>query len=394
MDSKRRALYQGSVINISSFMAQFTIAMVNLALVYRMRNHFHLSAQMVGVSASIYTSTYLVACLLLSPLTRRLKPPQSVTISMFLMIIAVGVILITNHIGVAFGALVVYGGAMAFLWPQIEVWLARGKEGQALNRATSNFNVSWSLGLALSPLLTGALVEMGTTLPLILAMALFLGVVILITVARRTVFDEDSSVSEHVRVQNWEGSDQSTPLRFISWAGVLTVYTALAITLTIFPLYVQDQSLFSEAVVGSLLSVRGLVTVAMFVVLGRSKRWHFKRWLIILIQVAVALLLVVGIFATTYLHYLFFFLVYGLLFAFAYSMSIFHGASGSLHLSQRMMIHEVLLTLGSVIGSIFGGGIYQRYGFSKVLLVVSIVVVIPPLVALFVPKRSFVKQGV
>ena len=106
------------------------------------------------------------------------------------------------------------------------------------------------------------------------------------------------------------------------------------------------------------------------------------------------LLLVVGIFATTYLHYLFFFLVYGLLFAFAYSMSIFHGASGSLHLSQRMMIHEVLLTLGSVIGSIFGGGIYQRYGFSKVLLVVSIVVVIPPLVALFVPKRSFVKQGV
>lgn len=394
MDNKRKALYQGSVINISSFMAQFTIAMVNLALVYRMRNHFHLSAQMVGVSASIYAVTYLVACLVLSPLTHRLKPPQSVTISMLLMVGAIGVILLTNQIGVAFAALVVYGGAMAFLWPQIEVWLARGKEGQELNRATSNFNVSWSLGLALSPLLTGALVETGTTLPLILAMALFLGVAILIGVARRTVFDEDSSVSEHTRIQNYEGVDQSTPLRFISWAGVLTVYTALGITLTIFPLYAQDQNLFSEAVVGSLLSVRGLVTMVMFVVLGRSKRWHFKRWLIILVQVAVALLLAGGIFAKTYLHYLFFFSIYGLLFAFAYSMSIFHGASGSLHLSQRMMIHEVLLTLGNIIGAIFGGGIYQKYGFSRVLLIASIGVVIPPLVALLFGNKNFVKQGV
>ena len=116
--------------------------------------------------------------------------------------------------------------------------------------------------------------------------------------------------------------------------------------------------------------------------------------MIILIQVAVALLLVGGIFATTYLHYLFFFSIYGLLFALAYSMSIFHGASGSLHLSQRMMIHEVLLTLGNIIGAIFGGGIYQKYGFSRVLLIASVVVVLPPLVALFVRDKNFVKQGV
>lgn len=394
MDSKKRALYQGSVINITSFMAQFTIAMVNLALVYRLRNYFNVSAQVVGFAASTYNFTYFVACLLLSPLTRRLKPPQSVNISLIMMTIAVGVVLFTTHIGVAFVALVFYGIAMAFLWPQIEAWLARGKEGQALNRATSNFNVSWSLGLALSPLLTGALVEVGTTIPLVLAMALFLLVFILISVAQTTIFNDDSSVSEHTHIKNSQGVDQSTPLRFLSWAGVLTVYCALPIILTIFPLYAQDHNIFSESIVGTLLGVRGLVTVAMFIVLGRSKRWHFKKWLIILVQVAVALILFGARFATTYLHYLLFFFLYGLLFACAYSMSIFHGASGTLQLSKRMMIHEVLLTLGSVIGAIFGGGIYQKYGFSNLLLIASIVVVIPPVVALFSGKKSIVHEGV
>lgn len=393
MDSKKRALYQGGVINITSFMAQFTIAMVNLALVYRMRNYFNASAQLVGAAASTYNFTYFVACLFLSPLTRRLKPPQSVNISMVVMTLAVGVVLFTTHISVAFVALVFYGAAMAFLWPQIESWLARGKEGQALNRATSNFNVSWSLGLALSPLLTGALVEVGTTIPLILSMALFLVIFLLITVAQRTIFDDDSSVSEHTRVQNSQGVDQSTPLRFLSWAGVFTTYCALPITLTIFPLYAQDLNIFSESVVGTLLAVRGLVTVAMFIVLGRTKRWHFKKWLIILVQVAIALLLFGARFASTYLHFLLFFFLYGLFFACTYSMSIFHGASGTLQLSKRMMIHEVLLTLGSVIGATFGGGIYEKYGFSNLLLIASIVVIIPPVLSLFIGKKPIAQKG-
>ncbi|MFA7371252.1 MAG: MFS transporter [Sphaerochaetaceae bacterium] len=387
MNKTREALYQGRVINVTSFVAQFTIAMVNLALVYRMRHHFNLTAQLVGVSASIYTFTYLVACIVLEPLTKRLKPYNSVIIAMLMMACAVTTILATSQVAVAFTALVIYGAAMAFLWPQIESWLARGKEGQALNKATSHFNVAWSLGLALSPLLTGALVELNTTLPLSLAIILFLAVTLLLLIAKRVIFDEDDAISEHKRILNSTSQDESTPLRFISWAGVLTVYTALAVTLTIFPLYAQDLNLFSETLVGSLLALRGLVTVLMFIVLGKTEGWHFKKSLILLTQVAVAALLFLGVLATSYFHYLIFFFLYGILFACAYSMSIFHGASGSLYRAKRMMIHEVLLTIGTVLGSIFGGGIYQKYGFSKVLIAGALLVMIPPIVSLVMVKK-------
>ncbi|MDD2297547.1 MAG: MFS transporter, partial [Sphaerochaetaceae bacterium] len=162
MDLNRSMQLQSRILNSTSFMAQFAIAMINLALVYHMRLQFNLSPQLIGVSASIYTFTYFISCLALGPIATRLKPRHSVSLSVAGMGISIAVVMVTTSIAVAFVALAGYGIAMSFLWPQIETWLARGKEGRALNKATSSFNVSWSLGAATSPLLTGILVEIHT----------------------------------------------------------------------------------------------------------------------------------------------------------------------------------------------------------------------------------------
>ena len=237
MNTRADSRIQTWIINLASFWAQFAISMVNLALVYHMRIAFNLSAQMVGISAAIYTTTYFVCCLLLAPIAARMKPRHSVEFSMAGMSVSIVVVMLTPWVGIAYGALVTYGIAMSFLWPQIEGWLARGKEGRELNRATSSFNVAWSLGAALSPFLTGVLLEVSTGAPLLAGIAVFILVFSLVVISTLAVPGIRAVVSEKQNLHQHELVDASTPLRFLSWAGVLTVYATLAVTLTIFPLH-------------------------------------------------------------------------------------------------------------------------------------------------------------
>lgn len=369
---------------MASFWAQFAISMVNLALVYHMRLAFGLSAQMVGLSAAIYTTTYFACCLLLGPLAARLKPRHSVELSMVGMSLATFIVMTTETVLVAYLALVLYGITMSFLWPQIEGWLARGKEGNALNRATSSFNVSWSLGAALSPFLTGILLEHATSTPLFAGIILFLLVFSIVQLATMLVPGIRAVVSEKQNLHQTEMKDASTPLRFLSWAGVLTVYASLAVTLTIFPMHAMDNLPFSESTVGFLLFVRGISTVGMFVVMGKTSGWHFNRSVVLATQVLVAIVCLVGTRMEALGGHILFFLLFGVLFSMSYSFSIFHGASGSVNRSHRMLLHEVLLTIGTVVGSVVGGTIYQYLDFATVLYACAALVMIPVISSLLV----------
>jgi DHA1 family multidrug resistance protein-like MFS transporter/DHA1 family quinolone resistance protein-like MFS transporter len=349
MKTDRSASLQTLIINMASFWAQFAISMVNLALVYHMRLAFNLSAQMVGLSAAIYTSTYFACCLLLGPFASRLKPRHSVELSM---------------VGMSFATFIV---------------MTTGKEGRALNRATSSFNVSWSLGAALSPFLTGILLEHATGTPLLAGIILFILVFLIVKVATMLVPGIRAVVSEKQNLHQTEMVDSSTPLRFLSWAGVLTVYASLAVTLTIFPLHAMDNLPFSESIVGFLLFVRGISTVGMFVVMGKTSIWHFNKHIVLITQILVAMICLFGTIIEGVGGHILFFFLFGILFSMSYSYSIFHGASGSVNRSHRMLLHEVLLTIGTVVGSVVGGTIYQYLDFATVLYACAALVMVPVL---------------
>lgn len=384
MKSAKASRLQGYVINTTSFVAQFAIQMVNLALVYYLRLHFNLSAQMIGLSAGVYTAAYFVFCIVLGPLHRHMRPRHSVELSVLGMALSIFLVIMTEKVFVVFIALIAYGFFMSFLWPQIETWFARGKEGRELNRATSAFNVSWSLGAALSPLVTGFLVGIDSVIPLRIAIILFSSVYILILVATHLVPEIKAVASENVAIAESNQIDQSTPLRFLSWAQVVTIYISIAVTMTIFPLFALDFLPFSESKVGSLLLIRGLVTVVMFVILGKTSWWHFNRKLIVVVLLSSSLLFFVGTKIVSFAAYSLFFLLFGILFSFSYSFSIFHGASGAVHRSKRMLIHEALLTLGNITGSIMGGTLYEKFSFTTVLYACSIFVLLPVLGSLIV----------
>lgn len=367
------------VLSITSFIGQFTISMINLALVYYLRIQFSLSAQMIGISAALYTSAYFISCFVVDPIASKITPSLSVQISQVGMLLSLLLILGTNNITVVFIALIQYGFFMAFLWPQLAAWITRGKEGAQLSRATGAFNVSWSLGAAFSPLLTGLLVESSTRLSLYVSIALFFVVILLLNITKLFIPEMKKVVSEHKRKQQEATIDQSTPLRYVSWIGNLTLYIALAVVLTIFPLYALDALPFSKSSVGVLLFIRGISTVLFFYILGITSWWHFNKKAIFLTLISFSILALIATTISSFIGYALFFIIFGALFATMYTFSIFHGVSGSLHRSQRMLIHEAILTVGTVIGSTLGGTLYQQYGFTQVLYMCALFVLLPVL---------------
>ncbi len=359
------------VLNIASFLAQLTIAMVNLALVYHLRNEFSLKADGIGLAASLGPATYLVFCILLAPYTVHYRPRHLVQLSLSGMAFAVFLFVSTHVLFIAYAALALYGAFMSLLWPQIEGWFSRGKEGASLNRVANAFNFSWSFGVGVSSYIAGLLVEISTALPFYVSLLLFGMVFLLIFISSALVPGIRAVQSEHSDNKSNARIDQSTSLRFYAWVGIIALYSGMSIILTIFPLYAQDVLGISESRTGLLLLIRGVATCLSFLALGKLEFWHFKKRYIFLVQLLFALFCLLAATFKTPLPYAFFFLVFGFLFAFAYDQSMFHGASGSINRSQRMIIHEVLLTIGTILGAVGGGYIYERLSFSRLLLVVA-----------------------
>ncbi|MGH0052334.1 MAG: MFS transporter [Sphaerochaetaceae bacterium] len=359
------------VLNIASFLAQLAIAMVNLALVYHLRRVFSLGADQIGIAASITTATYLVFCLLGGRITVHFRPRHLVELSLFGMALSVLLLVSTKTLSVAYLALVFHGAFMSLLWPQIEGWFSRGKEGSQLNHVSNAFNFSWSFGVGISSYIAGILVEVSTTIPFYVATGLFFLVLLMIALASFLVPGIRAMQSEHADNQEHEKKDSSTPLRFYAWVGIISLYSGMSVILTIFPLYAQDVLSISESETGLLLLVRGVATCLSFLILGKLDFWHFKKRYIFLVQLLFGLLCLIAMTFSSPLPFAFFFLLFGILFAFAYDQSMFHGASGSVNRSGRMIIHEVLLTVGTILGAVVGGNIYEHLSFSKVLLVIG-----------------------
>lgn len=376
MDAREEKV-QFWMLNVASFLGQLTINMVNLALVYHLRYTLAASATVVGLAASTYTGFYLVCNLLFSKFYQRFRPCCVVATSLIGMGLCAALTTLCRSLVPVFLLLASYGFFMSMLWPQVESWITRGAEGSRLNKLTSAFNFSWSFGTGISPYLTSLLVMRSPSLALWTALGIFTFVAIMVMAVTNSLagLKAIGPEREYMSKGKEEGlvEDHSTPLRFDSWIAVFVVYSALSVVLNIFPMQAEEVMHIGEGTSGFLLLLRGLATCFGFMVLGRLSFWQFKAWLIYLFEGLFIVLTLAfhrgqGVVATgVYLT------LFGLVFAQCYSFSIFHSAAGAVDRGRRMAIHECVLTAGQMIGASFGGGIYQAWGYSDVLLFLSAV---------------------
>ncbi len=352
-----------------AFLAAFGQGLVTLGVIFYIRDIFGATPSQVGTMTGLWSAAYITGCIFLRRVTDGILPRHLLIAAAFLECLFVALILTAGNFTVVIVLYMLFGMSISLFWPPIMGWLSQDIEGPALGRLMARFNLSWSVGSIVSPQLAGLLSERYESLPLIAGCCLFFLAGILVLLASLTLPKIRSDRMVNVKKNaGGNGTDGSTPLRFPAWIGVLTTYTTIGVIVNIFPLYALNTLEFSKSTVGFIMQNRALFGMVGFLIMGRTTFWHFRPGQMIIGQLIYASLAFSMMFADTGLATSALISSVGIFMAQSYFNSMFHGVSGSINRAGRMAVHEVLISSGLIIGSVFGGIIYQRFSMEYVYI--------------------------
>jgi predicted MFS family arabinose efflux permease len=355
----------------SAFATSLGIGIINLGMLFLIKGAYGADPETIGWFTALWCATYFAGCVALRRLARVLSATASMTLACASIAALMALHLALPSLASAFACYGLYGFACALFWPRAMGWLASGLEGTGITRAYGAYNIAWSVACILSPYAAGALTERSPRLPVLVGIAIFAANAIFIALASRKVRPPALAPLEGPGPKA-AAEDRSTPLRFPTWFGLFAVYVLYSIFSNIFPVFAKDELRLSESSIGLFLLARATASAIGFWALGRMSNWQFKPLLIpaallaaLALDLSFALIsgqawLLIGV------------VISGLVMSWAYSMSIFYGASGAPDRDKRMSIHEAVLTAGQVVGSVAGGAVYQRASWPSIFLLAAI----------------------
>jgi predicted MFS family arabinose efflux permease len=354
----------------AAFMASLAVNVLSLGMLFLIKGRYGAGPETVGWFSALTSLTYFAGCLVLKPLSDRIGARAATSTMALGSAFLFGLHLLVPGLPSAFAVYGIYGFITALFWPPIEAWAAAGLEGPALSRATSSFNLAWSSGGFIAPYIGGLLSEKNILLPIYVSMALFAFIALLILSTSRLA--PGPSRGELAEDAEEGAEDRSTSLRFPAWIGAPLVYVLVGVFCNIFPVFAKDELHLSASAIGFALLVRAGCAMLGFWLLGRLDFWQFKRSWIVLPTFLCLLIVVALIFTRSLGGFICCLACIGLLQSMIYTNSIFYGASGAADRGRRMTIHEALLTVGQVVGSVSGGLLYGRLSFSSIFVFTAI----------------------
>jgi predicted MFS family arabinose efflux permease len=368
-----------------AFVVSLAVGIVNLGMLFLIKESYGAGPAVVGWFTALWAGAYFLGCIAFRPLSRRIDAATSTVLMGIFSAAFLAAQFAAPSLAGAFLASTLYGLACALIWPRLMGWLASGLEGNALSRASGSYSLSWSTGMTLSPYIAGILSERDLKLPIYVGIALFAATGVFMLAARRIA---PSPRGDSVARSRTGAEDRSTPLRYPAWIGLFAVYILYSVFNNIFPLYAKDELAMSESGIGFFLLIRAAAMAAGFWVIGRMRFWQFKPVYLPLALASTFALALSFIFVRAPLGFAVGLVLLGVAQAFAYSLSIFYGASGAPDRDKRMSVHEAVLTAGQIVGSVGGGSAYQGISWPIVFVfVAAIALLCMPLQVALARKR-------
>ncbi|MDC7221929.1 MAG: MFS transporter [Spirochaetales bacterium] len=368
----------------------FAIGYVTLGIVYYAADRFQADSATIGILASVYTATYVIACLALNKPISRLKPYHAVLGAVSLMALTTQLMIRVQSLAGLMILFLLYGVMTGFLWPPLMGWMSRGRDGKQLNRAMTAYNFSWSTAWMISPYVTGLFYERSPKLPFHMSglFSLAVGVIVIAYLLIIPAVKESGKSEHHIKKNPTAGTDRSTPVRFLSWIGLFPGYFVMGLFGSVFPIFLRRAFSLPESEVGLVILVRAAVTLLCFYVMGKTVKWHFHRRGIILYTLLSAAALLVFGFARTLPHYILWTVLGGIIVGVTYTQSMFHSLSGALERQKRMNIHEIVLTAGMLAGSLLGGLFLDRFSMNFITFFAAGLTGLAFLVMIVVDRRT------
>lgn len=274
---------------------------------------------------------------------------------------------------------VVAFGALAFVWPALHSWVGAEPDPAKRARQLGWFNVAWSFGFALSPLLAGPLYDLDFRLPfvalLLLGAACFALLLSLpherdLFGARRGQVTEEQAAHDHLSEVHLHAA----------WFATFVVNALVGVLRTVYPKRIQDLIDSGElclldgwplpdilqtapattfAILASALS---LLTAVAFILLGHTRCWrHDARLLFGLQGGSAAAFWFLGR-TTSLLVMAPCFAIVGATLGVAFFSSVYYSVANAVLKHRRATINEAAVGLGGFAGSVVFGYVIGRTG--------------------------------
>lgn len=351
-------------------------------------------ATMLGVIAAAQALGYAILCLISRSFVTRAKHGLTWAIwGVFVSGVCFIIIPFTLRPWL-FGVLSGVGmTSLALVWPALHSWIGAEPDLARRGRRVSKFNMAWSLGFTVGPLLAGPLFLSNYRLPFLVTAGL-MGVTFVLLLAaphERDYFGEAAPEAVLARAGHDRASERHL---YGAWVATIVSNGLIGAARSVFPKRVEDLMSanqlrwFAEQLPSRFLPtdaaqafswlafVLSAATALTFLVLGRTAFWHHRFSLLAGVQVAGAAAFA-GLGVTrSYAMMGLYCIVIGLNLGYCFFSAVYYSLANPALKHQRLAINEGAVGIGGFVGSLGTGVVAARYGMSTPFLGASVVVAV------------------
>ena len=270
---------------------------------------------------------------------------------------------------------------MSLVWPALHAWIGSDADPDRRKRHTGWFNVAWSSGMAMGPLLAGPLIDLHYTLSFGTVFVLVV-ISILLVVSLPHERHHFVQASEDQLSARASHDTASEAYLYSAWCATLTMNCLIGIARNVYPKRVEElvnsgkiRVLFEESPPEFLSSsmatqyswlvfALSLATAVVFFYLGHSSRWrHNFAWLACVQLAAGGAFWLLGHTESLLLMMM----AFGLLGAgigMAFFSSVTYSLVNPALKHRRTTVNEAMVGVGGFMGSVVFGEAVSRAGFA------------------------------
>ena len=345
------------------------------------------SSLSLGILGSSMGLSYISLCFFFWKLSERWHRKKLLMLGSFLYIAASLLFSFSSQIYHLYLSMLLLGIAGAMFWPTLEAWIAEKESKRTLIQKMALFNISWSAGLAIGPLIGGILFGINFKLPFYFA--LIVSVLVLPILFYKTpkvsVATKSKSFTDKTFLPEDRPDSFSLYIKISRMANfILCLCTGMV--WYIFP-KLGTQLQISPSFLGLLMFTLSLSRVLTFYGLGRVHQWHYRIFPLALFQLIAAVGLII-VFVTSSLPFFFLAFVFiGVGLGMTFSSSLFYSVNVPTRKGPSAAMHETVLMSGFLLGPLIGGAVAQEFSLRAPYLVVAAIVVVGIFAQLLIKRR-------
>lgn len=365
---------------LAGFLIDFGIMAFVVAMPFFVFRTLGGGAAMSGAFGAAQGAAYAVVCLVSAGFVLRAKNGLNWAITgMMLSTVFICAVPFTRNVWLC-GALGTVGiGSLALVWPALHSYVGGEPDRVLRSRRMSGFNLSWSLGFALSPLFAGWLFERDYRLPFVVVFALNVVVLLLL---RSLPHERDHHGRETAEALDLHAASDRASERFLyaSWVATMMGNFLVQVTRTVFPRRIEDlvaegqlrflfESWSSPVLLERaaekfswLVFSLSLVAALMFLAMGRTQGWRHRIGLLFTVQAGAAGAFWVLGNTHSLVVMVLCFVVVGVNSGFTFFSSVYYSVANWQQKHRRTAINEGAVGVGGFAGSILFGYLAGKYG--------------------------------